>query len=57
MTWLIVQVWYMRKSELNCHDPSDKMWYIMKRRQDNDLTDRTSVISTKYDTELSRPIK
>ena len=30
------------------------MQSITKTRQDNDVTDRTSVISVEYDTELSR---
>ena len=43
--WLIVQVRSMPKIELNYHNLSDKMWSIMKNRQNNDLSDRTGVIS------------
>ena len=34
----------MLKLELNYHEWSDKMWFITKSRQDNDVTDCTSVI-------------
>ena len=30
---------------------------MTKTRQDNNVIDRTSVISTKYDNKLSRPIR
>lgn len=45
-----------QKLELNSHDRSNKIRSIMKSRQDNDLTNRISVISKKCNTELSRSI-
>ena len=42
--WLILSVRFMLKLELNYHEWSDKMWFITKSRQDNDVTDCTSVI-------------
>ena len=30
---------------------------MMKKRQDNDVTDRTCMISIEYDTKFSRPIE
>ena len=44
MTWLIVQVRFTPILELNCHDPLDWMWYIMKSRQNKDMIDRIGVI-------------
>lgn len=52
-TCLIVQVQSTPKSKLIYHDRSNMMWYIMKSKQDNDTIDRTSVISVKYDIEMS----
>ena len=48
--WLIISVWSMLKLEFNYHEWSDKMWFITKSRQDNDVTDCTSVIFVEYDT-------
>lgn len=45
----------MPKSKLNYDYRSSKMQSIMKSKHDNDVIDRTSVISVKYDTKLSRP--
>ena len=56
MTWLIVDVQCTLKSKQNRHDQSDRMQSTMKKRQDNDVTNRTyvtdhtSVISIEYDT-------
>lgn len=56
-TWLIVQVWSTSKSELHYHDRLDKMWFILKSRQDNDVIDRIGITFVKCTTELSRPIR
>ena len=53
--WLIVKVRSMPKSKLNYDYRSSKMQSIMKSKHDNDVIDRASVISVKYDTKLSRP--
>lgn len=47
----------MPKSELNSHKRLDKMQFIMKSKQNNNVDYHTGVISAKYDTKLSRPIK
>lgn len=41
---------------MNYYDRSERMWYITKSREDNDLTNRTDVISIEYNIELSIPI-
>ena len=46
----------MLKLELNYHDWLDKMWSIMKNREDNEVTDRTGVIFAQQDTKLLRLI-
>lgn len=43
----------MPKSKSNCHDQLDRMQSIMKDIQDNDVIDRTCVISVEYNTKLS----
>ena len=55
MTWLIVQVRFRPKSELNYHDRLDRMRSITKTRQDNDVINHKGVIFIEYDTELLRP--
>ena len=55
ITWLIVQVRFRPKSELNCHDRLDRMRSIAKTRQDNDVIDHKGVIFIEYDTKLLRP--
>ena len=52
VTWLIIQVWFMLKLELNYQDWLDKMRSIMKNKEDNKVTDRTGVIFAQQDTEL-----
>lgn len=47
----------MLKSKLNYHERSKRMWSIKKSRQDNDMIDHISVISVKYDTELTRLVE
>lgn len=57
MMSLIVKARSTVKSELNCHDQSNRMWFISKRRQDNDMIDHIIVIFVEYDAELSRLIR
>ena len=38
---------------LNHWDLSDRVWSVTKTKQDNDMTDHTSVVHTKNDVELS----
>ena len=47
----------MSKSKLNFQDLSDRVWFGMKTRQDNDLTDCIGVFYGKNDIELSWPIR
>ena len=42
----------MLKSKLNCLELFDQVQFVMKTRQDNDVTDWTSVSYTVNDTEL-----
>ena len=53
----IVQVRSTPNMKLNYHDRSEKVWFMMNTRQDNDMTNRTSVILAEYDAELERPIE
>ena len=39
--------------KLNCHDLFDRVWYVMKTRQDNDMIDHTCMIYVKNDNEIS----
>lgn len=41
----------------NCHDLSNKIWFITKKWQDNDVIDCVGVISALFYTKLSRLIK
>lgn len=43
----------MKKSKLNYHDRSDRMWSTMKSRWDNNVTDCVGVIFIEYDIGLS----
>ena len=47
----------MLKTKLNYHNRFDKVWYIRKTRQDNNITDYTVVIYFEIKTELSWLIK
>lgn len=47
----------MSKMNLSYRDQSDRVWSVMKTRQDNDKIDRTSAVHAKKDTELSWPIE
>lgn len=42
---------------MTCHDQLDRVESIMKTREDNNITDRTSVVYIKNDTELLWPIR
>lgn len=44
---------FMTKTKLSYYDQSDRVQYIMKTKQNNDITDRTGTIYAKNDTELS----
>lgn len=54
--WPIVQVRYEKNMILNIEDRLDSVWSMLKMKDDNKVTDRKRVISTKDDTKLSRPI-
>lgn len=42
--WLIAQMQSMSKTKLSCHDRLDQVRSMMKRRQENEMTERTGVI-------------
>ena len=42
----------MSKMKLSCHDQSDRVWFVMKTRHDNDTTNHTGVIYAQNDTKL-----
>ena len=44
ITWLIIQVQYIMKMKLNCHDRLDQVRPVIKTRQDNDMIDCTSAV-------------
>ena len=46
----------MPKMKLSCRDWSEWVWFVMKTKQYNDMTDRISLVQAKNSTELSRPI-
>nr|CAN75003.1 hypothetical protein VITISV_014929 [Vitis vinifera] len=45
------------KMKLSCHDRLDRVSFVMKTRQDNDMSDRTSVVYAKNNNELSSSIR
>ena len=51
-TWTIVQVQSTLKTKLSCHDWSDWVQFVMKTKQNNDVTDCKSAIY--YDITLKR---
>ena len=57
MMWSIVWVWSMVKSKLNCQGLSNQVWYVMKTRVDNEVSDYTCAIYDENDNELSWPTK
>ena len=46
----------MQKLKLNYWDLLDRVWYVTKTRQDNDVTDRVDMFYVENDTKLSWPI-
>ena len=40
------------KLKLNCRNLSDLVWYVMKTRVDNEVTDRTGEVYSENDNEL-----
>ena len=46
----------MTKMKLNSQDLSDRVWFVMKTRQDNNVTDGTGVVYTKNNIEQLEPI-
>lgn len=49
----IVQVWSLKNMILNCQHWSDSVWFMMKMRQDKDVTGCTSPLYAKNKIELS----
>ena len=47
----------MPKSKLNYWDISNRVWYVNKTRQDNDMINPIGVVYTKNETELSWRIR
>ena len=42
----------MSKTKLSCHDWSDQVWYVIKTRWDNDVTDHIGMLYTENETRL-----
>ena len=42
----------MLKLKLNCWDQSDQVWFVMKTKQNNDMTDHTDAVYIKNEIEL-----
>lgn len=57
MTRLIVQVRFTSKTILNCCDQLDRMQFVIKTRQDKDVTDCIGMVYAKTKTELLGPIE
>ena len=43
----------MLEMKMSCHDQSDRVSFVMKKRHDNDVTDHIGMVYVKKDTELS----
>ena len=56
MMWLTLQVWSPQNTIPNCHDQLDSARFMMKTRQDNDMTYRTGLLYFGKEIELSWPI-
>lgn len=48
-----IQVGFTPKIKLNCHDRSEWVWYAMKTRKNNNVTDCIGVVYIENKTELS----
>ena len=51
--WSIVQVWSPQNTIVNYQDRSDSVRSMTKMRHDNDVTNRTSLLYAKNETEFS----
>ena len=43
----MVQMWSTMKTQLSFYDRLDKVWYVTKTRQENNVTDRISQFTSK----------
>ena len=43
--------------KLNCYDRADKVYYMEKTRQENDMTNRIGAVYVKIETEMSWSIR
>ena len=48
---------FIPETKLNYHGQSDKVWFIMKMRYDNDVTNRIGAVYTENETELPWSIR
>lgn len=55
--WLIAQMRSMSKTKLSCHDQLDQVRSMMKRRQENEMTERTGAIYIETEIEKLWSIK
>ena len=53
MTWPIVQVQYTLITKLNCCDQSNWVPFVIKTKQDNDMTNCKGAVYAKNNIELS----
>ena len=49
-------MWYTPKMKLRRHDQSDRVLFMTKTKQDNNVTDHIGLVYTKNNTELLGPI-
>ena len=48
----MVQIWSKSKMKLSCHDQSNQVQSVTKTRQDNDVSNRISLVYAKIETKL-----
>ena len=57
MMWSIKQVWSTPKTKLSYRDRLDRVSFVMKTKQENDVIDRIGAVYAKNDNELLSSIK
>ena len=56
MMWPNRQVRFISKTILNCRDQSDRVSFVMKTRQDNNMIDRIGLVYAETETQMSGTI-
>ena len=52
----MVQMRSTPKKKLSCHDWSNRVWFVMKVRQNNDMADRIGLVYVEIEIEKLGPI-